>query len=393
MIETNRVFPPSFASVLLSTLLVGSAFLSPAHALPSLPTVTISDDALIAEDIHTAIAHAGALPHHMDVPAYIAVDARKVAHIHPVGRGRVLEVSVVAGQMVTKGQPLLTYENFTLNDDTQQRLSAEAALQEARARRENARQLYDRARTLKGGAISVGELERRGAALREADALVHGREAALQTMAEHIRRYQSSMEHPNAGQSVVVSPISGIVTSVNVATGQEMTASSLAPVEIENLSHVWIVSQVDEDAAGRIRPGDRQLTWLAPGEAPLSSRIDVIEGHVDPKTQHILARSLVENPQQQLRPGMLVKTRLFSSEKVEGILIPSTALQTFSGTPCVFVLTAPHRYTLRIVRTGPSLEGQTVITDGLKSGETVVTQGSFTLKSQAILAPSAEANG
>ncbi|BCI66448.1 hypothetical protein AAJCM20276_10720 [Acetobacter aceti] len=151
MIETNRVFSPSFVSALLSTLLASSAFLPSAHAAPPLPTVTISDEALAAEDIHTAVAHPGALPHHMDVPAYIVADARKVAHIRPVGSGRVLDVAVVAGQMVTKGQPLLTYENFTLNDDTQQRLSAEAALQEARARRENARQLYDRARTLKGG--------------------------------------------------------------------------------------------------------------------------------------------------------------------------------------------------------------------------------------------------
>ncbi|NHN88768.1 efflux RND transporter periplasmic adaptor subunit [Acetobacter conturbans] len=382
-----------FAVLLACSLPAFTAMAAPSQEAAPLPSVVISDEALATENIHTAVARAGALPHHLDVPAYVVADDRRVARIRPVGSGRVLDVAVVAGQLVTRGQPLLTYENFTLNDETQQRLSAEAALQEARARRENAHQLYERARSLRGGAVSVGELERRASALREADALVHGREAVLRTMSEHLRRYQSNMERPEGGQSVVVSPIDGVVASINVAAGQEMTASGLPPVEIENLSRVWIVSQIDESDATRIRPGDRQLTWLASGEASIASHVDMIEGHVDPKTQHILARSLVENAKRHLRPGMLVRTRLFSSDKVEGILIPSTALQTLDGMPCVFVQTAPHRYTARLVQTGPSLEGQTVITSGLQNGETVVTQGSFTLKSQAILAPSAEANG
>lgn len=382
-------------NALLASILACSFQPFPALAgqTTSATEITISDEALMSEDIQTAVSSTGALPYHVDTPAYVVTDDRRVARIRPVGSGRVVNVAVVAGQIVTKGQPLLTYENFTLNDETQQQLSAEAALQEARARRENARQLYDRARTLKGGAVSVGELERRASALREADALVHGREALLQTMKQHLQRYHSTMERAKGSQSVVVSPIDGVVASINVATGQEMTASGVAPVEILDLSHVWIVSQVDEEDAPLIRPGNRQQTWTAPGAVPVTSRIDAIEGRVDPRTQHILARSFIDNPKEHFRPGMLVKTRLFSSDTVTGVLVPSEALQTLDGAPCVFVRTAPHRYAVRMVKVGPTLDGQTVITSGLQSGETVVTKGSFVLKSQVILAPETEANG
>jgi cobalt-zinc-cadmium efflux system membrane fusion protein len=37
------------------------------------------------------------------------------------------------------------------------------------------------------------------------------------------------------------------------------------------------------------------------------------------------------------------------------------------------------------VETGPSLDGNIVLLRGVKAGETVVTQGSFVLKSQVIL--------
>lgn len=356
---------------------------TPAVVAPVL--VDISDEALQAENIHTAIAVAGSLPRHTDAPAYVAADERRIVRIRPVGDGRVVSVAVVPGQVVSKGQPLLAYENFTLRDETFQNSSDEASLRAARAEERNARQLYDRGQQLKGGALSVGEVERREEAWRAARALVQEREADARRASEHVRRYSSGMEKVEGGQSIVVSPIDGVVSHVSVVSGQDMTAGGPPPIEVDDLSHVWVVSQVNDVDARSVLVGNRQHTWIVEGEPPLVSRVDAVEGSVDPGTQHVLVRSLLDNPANRLKPGMLVHTRLFFHDEVKGMIVPEAAVQTLNGQPVVFVRVAPGRYAVRPVETGPSLDGNIVLLRGVKAGETVVTQGSFVLKSQVVL--------
>jgi cobalt-zinc-cadmium efflux system membrane fusion protein len=389
----RRLAPCLLSGVLFSCLAMSAGRAQTPAAKPALAgaavaapvLVDISDEALQAEDIHTATAVAGSLPRHTDAPAYVAADERRIVRIRPVGDGRVISVAVVPGQIVRKGQPLLTYENFTLRDETFQNTSDEASLRAARAEERNARQLYERGQQLKGGALSVGEVERREEAWRAARALVQEREADARRASEHVRRYSSGMEKVEGGQSIVVSPIDGVVSHVSVVSGQDMTAGGPPPIEVDDLSHVWVVSQVNDVDARSVLVGNRQYTWIVEGEPPLVSRVDAVEGSVDPGTQHVLVRSLLANPANRLKPGMLVRTRLFFRNEVKGMIVPEAAVQTLNGQPVVFVRAAPGRYAVRPVETGPSLDGNIVLLRGVKAGETVVTQGSFVLKSQVIL--------
>jgi len=353
---------------------------------PNAP-IAISREALRQEGIHTAVTRQGALPPHVDVPAYIDQDDRRSARIHPVGQGRVQSVLVTPGEIVKKGQVLFTYDDFSLSDAHQRLLSAEAAVQQARALRDDARLSYDRARALQGGAISQGEAQRRRSRLQDAEGTVKRSEAIAQNERERLARFSSSSEKTEGLHSSVISPIDGIVNKIVVGVGEEVSGRAAPAVEIDDLSRVWVVSQVGEQQATHLSRGGRQLTWPAPDARPIESRIDLIEGSVDPMTRHVLVRSLVDNSKRQLRPDMLVKTRLFSTETVHGIVIPASAIQKIGSQPCVFVRLDDTHYQARKVTTGPDLDGRIVVTQGLKPGETVVTDGSFVLKSQALLAP------
>lgn len=383
----------------IGMLLLGMA--SPALASPALAAsgwpdhpIAISREALKREAIHVAVAKAGALPPHIDVPAYIDQDDRRSARIHPVGQGRVQSVLVTPGEIVKRGQVLFTYDDFSLSDERQRLLSAEAALQQQKALRDDARLSYHRARTLQGGAVSRGEAQRRLSRLRDAEGAVKRSEALVQNERERLARFSSSSERTQGLHSAVISPIDGIVDKITVSVGEEVSNRSKAAVEIDNLSHVWVVSQVGEQQAAHLTRGGRQLTWPAPDVAPIESRIELIEGSVDPMTRHVLVRSLVANRHGQLRPEMLVKTRLFSSRKVSGAIVPDTAIQTIGSQDCVFVRRDETHYEARKIVKGPDLDGEIVITEGLKPGETVVTDGSFVLKSQALLTPpTTEAGG
>lgn len=353
---------------------------------PKAPIV-IAREALSHEGIRSAVTRAGALPPHVDVPAYIDQDDRRSARIHPVGQGRVQSVLVTPGEIVSKGQVLFTYDDFSLSDAHQRLLSAEAALQQAKALRDDAALSYDRARSLQGGAVSQGEAQRRRSRLQDAEGTVKRSQAIVQNERERLARFSSSSEKTEGLHSSVISPIDGIVNRITVGVGEEVSGRAAPAVEIDDLSHVWVVSQVGEQQATRLSRGGRQLTWAAPDAQPIASHIDLIEGSVDPMTRHVLVRSLVDNSKRQLRPEMLVKTRLFSSEPVHGVILPSAAIQTLGSQPCVFVRLDETHYEARRVTTGPELNGMMIVTSGLKPGETVVTDGSFVLKSQALLAP------
>jgi len=99
-------------SIFVSVLLGMSSLCFPDVGMAE-KTVQISPDAFKTENIVIATAIAGTLSDHMDVPAYVALDERHVARIHPVGNGRVQEVFVTPGEKVQKGAPLFKYENFS----------------------------------------------------------------------------------------------------------------------------------------------------------------------------------------------------------------------------------------------------------------------------------------
>lgn len=348
---------------------------------------TLSPEALKTESIATATARAGALPPHIDAPAYVALDERRVARIHPVGQGRVQTVRVVPGQLVHRGDVLFTYDNFTLSDERQDLMRAEAALQQARALRDDAMLAYRRAQALQGGAVSVGEMQRRRSRMMDAEGSVRQHEASLRNERAHLARYSSNAERTDGIRSEVISPIDGVVRHIAATAGEELAGRNMASVEIDDLTQVWVISQVDEQQASRLARGGKQLTWASPDDPPVESKIDIIEGSVDPTTRHVLVRSLLANASERFRPDMLVKTRLFMAHNVSGVVVPEAALQTIGSQPCVFVHVDADRYEARRVEVGPSLDGEVVLLKGVRDGENVVTEGSFVLKSQAILAP------
>lgn len=373
-------------SIFVSVLLGMSSLCFPGVGMAE-KTVQISPDAFKAENILIATAIAGTLSDHMDVPAYVALDERHVARIHPIGNGRVQEVFVTPGEKVQKGAPLFKYENFSLADQEQRANEAQAAYQQALAQESNATDIYKRGRALVGGVVSSGEVERRFASFKAARELVRQRQAELTTERQRLARYSTQLEKGEGLVSTVTSPISGIIRKISVTQGESVSNTALPAVEIDDLSQVWVISQVDPQKAGLLAAGGQQLTYISANQAPISSNITLIEASIETGTRHVLVRSLVTNPDMILRPDMLVKTRLMTRNRVSGVLVPEAAIQTLNGENCVFVQKSDHEFVPRNVTVATTLEGKALVTEGLKAGQKVVSQGSFVLKSQYLLAP------
>jgi multidrug efflux pump subunit AcrA (membrane-fusion protein) len=94
----------------------------------------------------------------------------------------------------------------------------------------------------------------------------------------------------------------------------------------------------------------------------------------------------VPNPQGLLKPEMFATVAITREAAHDGIAVPRDAVQDLNGKPTVFVETAPLHYQPVSVATGQSVGDKIQVVNGLHSGDRVVTQGGFGLKSELLKA-------
>jgi RND family efflux transporter MFP subunit len=117
---------------------------------------------------------------------------------------------------------------------------------------------------------------------------------------------------------------------------------------------------------------------------PVSMQVDAYPGrtfvgevrYVSPAlradTRALIVEAIVPNGSGELKPGFFATAQIEQASHTPGILVPSSALQTISGTARVFVVSG-DRAEERIVTTGQLVGDLVEITSGLKNGDTVAT--------------------
>src|SRR5436305_1034238 len=94
----------------------------------------------------------------------------------------------------------------------------------------------------------------------------------------------------------------------------------------------------------------------------------------------VRARATTENHDRALWAAQFVHVRLILETLKNAMLVPSSAVQIGQNGPYVFVVKSDSTLDLRQVKPGQRQEGDmTVITQGVKPGETVVTRGQLQL--------------
>ena len=287
------------------------------------------------------------------------VDAR-AAVAASVG-GRVERVFVAPGQNVRIGQPLASVVS---GEAATFRADADAAAAQAEA----ARQAYQRNRNLADqGVVARQEVEASRAQLLSAEASTRA-----------ARARSSAAGSPNAsGRLSVTSPISGVVTSVQVGPGGFVAQGGVV-AEVTNPARVELVFNAPPALAASVMAGaslrvsgpggdfDAVVTGVAAG-AGVGSGATVIRARPSGGT---------------LPPvGSAVTGAIVTGEVAGGLTVPTEAVQTVDGATVVFVQ-APNGFQARPVLAGRQAGGRTEILRGLDGTERVAGANAFLLKAE-----------
>ncbi len=182
------------------------------------------------------------------------------------------------------------------------------------------------------------------------------------------------------GQALkVVSPIAGDIVANNIVLGQFVKNDAGPLIIVADLSKVWVVAQVKEKYISGICPDDQVfISTDADSGREIQGRVFHISELLDEETRSIQVLVECDNKERKLKPGMFAAIHFINTPH-NAILIPSSAIfQTESGS-YVFVKEAGNKYVKRVVQTVSSGKKEVVVTEGLKEGEEIVSDGGIYL--------------
>jgi len=161
-------------------------------------------------------------------------------------------------------------------------------------------------------------------------------------------------------------------------------------VSLQALDPIFINFLLPQQEIARIRPGltVRVKTDALPGETP-EGIITAINPEVDSATRNIRIQATMENPDEQLRPGMFVNVAVVMPEREAVVVIPETAVLYAPYSDSVFVLEEKENeangQTAKVLRQqfvkiGEKRGDFAAVVSGLNEGDTVVSTGVFKLR-------------
>jgi multidrug efflux system membrane fusion protein len=120
---------------------------------------------------------------------------------------------------------------------------------------------------------------------------------------------------------------------------------------------------------------------------PREGKLSFIDNALQSGSGTVKARGVTPNADRALWPSQFVHVRLILDVLKNAKLVPSGAVQVGQNGPYIFVVKADSTLDLRQVKSGQRQGDLTVITEGVKNGETVVVSGQLQLAPGAKIAP------
>ena len=189
----------------------------------------------------------------------------------------------------------------------------------------------------------------------------------------------------------VYSNTSGIVTAKRVNTGDHVSEGAVL-FEVANLSSVWVLFDAYESDLPFLKVGNTiSFSLQALPGTNFSANIRFIDPVIDPVNRVAKVRVEVSNAGGKLKPEMfatgLVKANL--NEFKDKLVIPRSAV-LWTGKRSIVYVKQPDgdgiNFNMREIDLGPMLGNSYVVLGGLKEGEEIVTDGTFSVDAAAQLA-------
>ena len=352
--------------------------------------ISLSPAQLAAQHITLDVVKTGSITATTRLPARLLVNADQQAHVSAGFAGRVEQVFVQTGQQVKAGQALASLLVPELIDLQTNLHVLQAQLQLAKSTYTQEKQLWQQGISAKQDYLQAQN------AYTQAS-------IAVQAAQSRLKAYGASAS--SQGRFILKSPLSGVISGKDLVVGESIQASEQLFV-IDQLNQLCLEFAVPDQLINAINPDERLTVEVnGSGTQTYRARLISLAPSADVQTGRMLARAVLNNPQQQLRPNMQVVVQVpQAGNNTTGLMVQTAAIQQIDQQDVVFVAsrkmsTGDHsqdqahtdqlHFVPRPVQLGQKSNDQqsndqqwVEIRAGLQAGEQYAAQGSFILKSE-----------
>ena len=312
---------------------------------PKLPVVQVGMQEVMTKNVRSQIEVVG------------TVQATQHATIAPRINGQIVEMPVVLGSQVHKGNLLV---KISAGEISARLLQAQAQLEQVR--RNLARE---------------EKLQKQGASTRE----------TVKSLQDQVRIAETAQKEAQTmlEYATITAPFTGIVTR-KIASVGDLASPGVALLELENEKVLQVVAQVPEGLILKVRKGDVLPVSIPAAELTLNGEVAEVAPAADPSSRTASVKINITDGA-DIRPGQFARVTLTGSEE-KFLTISDKAVLSFGQMERVFLIEdadqggptkegagAASVARLRLVRTGARYDGQVEILAGLAPGDRVVVSG------------------
>lgn len=297
----------------------------------------------------------------VEITAVGSLLAEEAVMIRPEIAGRVTAIHFQEGQPVAVGAKLVTLEG---SEFQAQLAASNAEVTLNRSRYDRAKDLYEK-RFISSQALddARGNLDKSLAQQRE----------------YQVRVAKTEIRAPFAG----VAGLRQVSPGAYVSAGQDIA-------RLENIGTIKVDFRVPEIYLGKLKAGQEVSARVDTyADERFAGRIFAIEPVVDEQTRTVLVRARVPNTNGKLRPGMFARIGVPLERRENAMVVPEQAVVPRGKETFVFRV-VDGKAALTKVQIGHRTPGEVEIVQGLKPGETVVTEGQIKLQDGLPVAPAGQ---
>ena len=274
------------------------------------------------------------------------IEAVQSIELRPDIDGRLIEILVREGSVVTSGAPLFKVDDAELK----------AQVTRGEAERDLARQALDRTRGL------LAEKAAAPADLERAEAQMRSTQAALELLQVRLDR------------TTVRAPFGGVAGARMVSLGDYVTTGTKL-ITLQTVNPQRASFQIPERYSERLREGQRVLFQVAalPGR-DFSGTVDFVDPQVQLPGRTITVKALVPNPSRMLQAGMFIEARLATEIRQHAIVVPEDAITQIQGGAFIWTV-VDGKASRKRVDLGVRTPGYVEIRNGVSVGDQVVVGG------------------
>jgi len=193
----------------------------------------------------------------------------------------------------------------------------------------------------------------------------------------------------NLSYTTIATPVTGVSSFARVQDGAYVNADNSLLTSVEQVDPIWVNFTISENDMLALRGDQAKGILKLPSNDNYTVEVVLADGSVYPRkgkitfanasfnqqTGTFLLRATLPNPDGTLRPGQFVRARVSGPVRVNAILVPQQAVLQGAKGHFVVVVDKDSKAEIRGVEVGPWHGDDWFITQGLKAGDVVVTDG------------------